>query len=76
MVLNDRGGVATLQGHGTLQIKDSDPSPLLLPHGFPDRVSTRMAWHGSDLRETEQYVYELTVADLKEISEALSAFKS
>jgi hypothetical protein len=35
-----------------------------------------MAWHGSDLRETEQYVYELTVADLKEISEALSAFKS
>ncbi|KAL1902819.1 hypothetical protein Sste5346_000730 [Sporothrix stenoceras] len=46
-----------------------------LPKGFPAKLDTKLAWVGSDFKDPETYVYQLTQSDLAEISQAISHFK-
>lgn len=46
-----------------------------LPKGFPAKLDTKLAWVGSDFKDSESYVYQLTQADLAEISQAITHFK-
>jgi hypothetical protein len=48
---------------------------LTLPKGFPAKLDTQLAWVGSDFNDPQTYIYELTQADLAEISQAISHFK-
>lgn len=47
-----------------------------LPKGFPAKLDTKLAWVGSDFKDSETYFYQLTQADLAEISQAITHFKS
>lgn len=49
---------------------------LTLPKGFPATLDTKLSWVGNDFQDPQTYVYQLTQADLAEISEAISHFKS
>jgi hypothetical protein len=46
-----------------------------LPPGFPPRLTSSLAWTGSDLRDELNYIYHLSENDKVEIDNALLAFK-
>jgi len=46
-----------------------------LPEGFPTQVSGPIVWEGSDWKGEEQWVYQLSEDELKEIDEGLRHFK-
>ncbi len=46
-----------------------------LPHGFPAKLDTKLAWVGQDFDDPLAYVYHLTAADLAEIARAIAHFK-
>jgi hypothetical protein len=47
-----------------------------LPDGFPKKVEGPIVWEGDDWTDEEQWVYNLSNTELKEISNALTHFKS
>ncbi|KAK6498347.1 hypothetical protein TWF481_010938 [Arthrobotrys musiformis] len=46
-----------------------------LPSGFPARVEGPIVWEGKDWTDEKQWVYELSLAELKEIEDAVEYFK-
>jgi len=54
-----------------------DPSlpDVSLPDGFPPQVEGPIVWDGSDWADEDQWVYQLSDAELKEIGAALEHFK-
>jgi len=55
---------------------DPDLANVPLPGGFPKKVGGPIVWEGKDWTSEEQWVYNLSEAELKEISDALTHFKS
>lgn len=55
------------------------PGPLTeissLPAGFPEHVSSALAWTGSQFADQSEYVYTLSQSDVGEIEMALKKFK-
>lgn len=45
-----------------------------IPQGFPDYVTSKMAWSGRELTDEGAYVYHLTDAEKEEIDSALTFF--
>ncbi|KAK2591712.1 hypothetical protein QQS21_010597 [Conoideocrella luteorostrata] len=47
-----------------------------LPPGFPNRVSSKLAWKGATVHEEYNWAYHLTLADVEEVEAALAHFRS
>lgn len=56
--------------------KNPDLANVSLPDGFPKEVKGPIVWEGKDWTSEEQWVYNLNDAELEEISNALTHFKS
>lgn len=56
--------------------EDPDRVNVALPDGFPKRVDGPIVWAGSDWKSEDQWVYNLSSAQLDEIHAALEHFKS
>lgn len=54
-----------------------DPSlpSTALPPGYPQQVESPIVWEGKDWKNEDQWVYNLTPSELKEIDDALVHFK-
>ncbi|KAG5646882.1 hypothetical protein DXG03_001958 [Asterophora parasitica] len=46
-----------------------------LPEGFPKKLESPLVWEGSDFKDEEEWVYNLTPEHLKEIDDALKHFR-
>jgi hypothetical protein len=56
--------------------EDPTLSDAALPEGFPKQVDSPMVWEGKDWTDESQWVYNLSIAELKEINEAVTVFHS
>ena len=56
--------------------ENPDLAKVSLPDGFPKKVEGPIVWEGNDWTGEEQWVYNLSETELKEISNALTHFKS
>ena len=54
-----------------------DPSlpSTALPTGYPQKVEGPIVWEGKDWQSEDQWVYNLTPSELREIDDALVHFK-
>lgn len=57
-----------------LRITSLEPT-LVIPHGFPAKITSTTSWHGSEL-ESSSYVIDLSTADLEEIRLACLRYSS
>ncbi|KAF9466244.1 hypothetical protein BDZ94DRAFT_1280914 [Collybia nuda] len=55
--------------------ENPDLAKVPLPEGFPKQVEGPIVWAGSDWVHEDQWVYNLSPADLEEIQNALNHFK-
>jgi hypothetical protein len=46
-----------------------------IPRGFPNYVSAKMAWSGSNMTDEREYIYHLTYEEKEEIDSALRFFE-
>lgn len=53
-----------------------DRANVSLPDGFPKQVIGPIVWEGKDWTSEDQWVYQLSPAELEEIDDALNHFKS
>ncbi|TFK32118.1 taurine catabolism dioxygenase TauD [Crucibulum laeve] len=60
----------------TAQRLAEDPSlpTATLPYGFPSKLDSPLVWEGKDWTDEQQWVYNLSEADLKEIDSAVKHF--
>ena len=49
--------------------------PTTLPNGFPQQLSSPLAWEGKEVENSDDWIVELTEAQLDEIDQALNHFK-
>lgn len=47
---------------------------IALPEGFPAKVEGPIVWEGKDWTSEDQWVYQLSDAELKEIDDAITYF--
>ncbi|CEJ93567.1 hypothetical protein VHEMI09147 [[Torrubiella] hemipterigena] len=50
--------------------------PTTLPHGFPQRLESTLAWDVTSVKKEYNWVYHLTDTDVQEIDVALKYFRS
>jgi hypothetical protein len=62
-------------GDGNAEITTAVGDRKSLPFGFPEKVTTELAWQGSQLQEDESYIHYLTEDEKAEIYTALQHFK-
>jgi hypothetical protein len=68
---------AKYRARTTRRLTDNpDLANVPLPDGFPQKVEGPIVWEGKDWTGEEQWVYDLSDAELEEISNALTHFKS
>lgn len=56
--------------------KDPDLPKTILPNRFPRKVEGKIVWEGTDWSSEDQWVYQLSPAEVQEIGKALAHFKS
>ena len=56
--------------------ENPDRAKVTLPPDFPKQVEGSIVWEGKDWTSEDQWVYKLSVTELKEIDNALNYFKS
>jgi len=49
--------------------------PTSVPAGWPEQLSTKRVWSGSDFANSEEFIMHLNEDDVKEIEDALEFFK-
>jgi hypothetical protein len=64
-----------LQRRARRLAENPDLPNVSLPKGFPKQVEGPIVWEGEDWESEDQWVYQLSVAELKEIDDALEHFK-
>ena len=65
----------TVPGLASASIATQQANIQDLPKGFPVKLETKAAWVGSDFKESQNYIYELTSDDKAELSQGLDHFK-
>ena len=48
---------------------------VCLPQGFPQRITGSRVWSGQDVSSIEEFIVQLSDADIMEIESALNKFK-
>jgi hypothetical protein len=49
--------------------------PTTLPSGFPQQLSSPLVWEGKEVENSNDWIVELTEAQLDEIDQALDRFR-
>ena len=55
--------------------QETEKLPTTLPSGFPKLLSSPLVWDGKDVESSNDWIVELSEAQLDEIDQALSHFK-
>lgn len=59
----------------TLRRKETEVLESTLPHGFPQKLESPLAWEGKDIEKRNDWIYHLSDSQLNEIDAALEHFK-